>query len=148
MTSKIITFFLKIYIIYLFQPGAPDLDPLGNGKRSIALNLKSQKGINIFKKLTNECDVLIDPYRKGKSIIYLKTKFSLNLQEKKKFSYKNNFFQGVMEKLKLGPSDLMAENKKLIYARLTGFGQTGPYSTMAGHDINFLSLSGKTEKTL
>ena len=47
-----------------------------------------------------------------------------------------------MEKLQLGPQELMATNKKLIFARLTGFGQNGPYSKMAGHDINFLSLSG------
>lgn len=47
-----------------------------------------------------------------------------------------------MEKLKLGPGDLMKTNKKLIYARLTGFGQEGPYARMAGHDINFLALSG------
>lgn len=52
-----------------------------------------------------------------------------------------------MEKLKLGPDDLMSTNKKLIYARLTGFGQSGPYSTMAGHDINFLSLSGNIKKS-
>lgn len=47
-----------------------------------------------------------------------------------------------MEKLNLGPDDLMKTNKKLIYARLTGFGQEGPYAKMAGHDINFLALSG------
>lgn len=47
-----------------------------------------------------------------------------------------------MEKLKLGPKELMETNKRLIYARLTGFGQNGPYANMAGHDINFLGLSG------
>ena len=47
-----------------------------------------------------------------------------------------------MEKLKLGPTDLFETNKKLIYARLTGFGQDGPYAKMAGHDINYLGLSG------
>jgi alpha-methylacyl-CoA racemase len=47
-----------------------------------------------------------------------------------------------MEKLKLGPEKLMSKNPRLIYARLTGFGQNGPYAKMAGHDINFLSLSG------
>lgn len=47
-----------------------------------------------------------------------------------------------MEKLNLGPDDLMKSNKTLIYARLTGFGQNGPYANMAGHDINFLGLSG------
>lgn len=53
------------YLLSISKPGAPDLDPLGNGKRSIALNLKSEKGANIFRRLTKECDVLIDPYRKG-----------------------------------------------------------------------------------
>lgn len=47
-----------------------------------------------------------------------------------------------MEKLKLGPKELMETNKRLIYARLTGFGQNGSYANMAGHDINFLGLSG------
>lgn len=47
-----------------------------------------------------------------------------------------------MEKLKIGPKELMATNKKLIYARLTGYGQSGSYADMAGHDINYLGLSG------
>ncbi|XP_036148789.1 alpha-methylacyl-CoA racemase-like [Monomorium pharaonis] len=88
-------------------------DCLGNGKRSIALNLKSEKGINIFKKLSDESDVIIDTYRRG-----------------------------VMEKLKISPKELMVTNKKLIYARLTGYGQNGYYADMAGHDINYLGLSG------
>ncbi|XP_076184085.1 alpha-methylacyl-CoA racemase isoform X2 [Ptiloglossa arizonensis] len=88
-------------------------DSLGHGKRSIALNLKTVKGIEIFKKLSNESDVLIDPYRPG-----------------------------VMEKIKLAPENLMKTNKRLIYARLTGYGQKGPYANMAGHDINYLGLSG------
>ena len=49
---------------------------------------------------------------------------------------------GVMEKLKLGPEELMRTNNRLIFARLTGFGHNGPYANMAGHDINFLALSG------
>ncbi|OAD60179.1 Alpha-methylacyl-CoA racemase [Eufriesea mexicana] len=89
------------------------IDSLGHGKRSIALNLKTYEGSNIFKKLSNQSDVLIDPFRPG-----------------------------VMEKLKLGPEVLMRLNKRLIYARLTGFGHTGPYVNMAGHDINYLALSG------
>lgn len=50
---------------------------------------------------------------------------------------------GVMEKLGLGPAELLRENPRLIYARLTGYGQSGPYATAAGHDINYLALSGK-----
>jgi len=48
-----------------------------------------------------------------------------------------------MERLGLGPVDLMKENPRLIYARLTGYGQHGPLSTRAGHDINYLAISGK-----
>ncbi|XP_011266053.1 alpha-methylacyl-CoA racemase isoform X2 [Camponotus floridanus] len=100
-------------VIRVDKIGTQILDHLGHGKRSIALNLKSEKGINIFKKLSNQSDVIIDTYRRG-----------------------------VMEKLKIGPNELMATNKKLIYARLTGYGQDGSYANMAGHDINYLGLSG------
>ncbi|KYN05483.1 PREDICTED: alpha-methylacyl-CoA racemase isoform X1 [Cyphomyrmex costatus] len=89
------------------------LDCLGHGKRSISLNLKSEEGINIFKKLSDQSDIVIDTYRRG-----------------------------VMERLKIGPNELMVTNKKLIYARLTGYGQTGSFADMAGHDINYLGLSG------
>lgn len=49
---------------------------------------------------------------------------------------------GVMEKIGLGPKELMKDNPGLIYARLTGFGQAGPYADMAGHDINYVAISG------
>lgn len=52
------------------------------------------------------------------------------------------FCTGVMEKMGLGPKILMKDNPRLIYARLTGFGQDGPYADMAGHDINYVSLTG------
>lgn len=51
-------------------------------------------------------------------------------------------FAGVMEKLGLGPETLLKDNPGLIYARLTGFGQSGPCADMAGHDINYVALSG------
>lgn len=50
---------------------------------------------------------------------------------------------GVMERLGLGPVELMKDNPRLIYARLTGYGQDGPLSKKAGHDINYLAMSGK-----
>ena len=53
------------------------------------------------------------------------------------------FRPGVMERLGLGPESLTKDNPRLVYARLTGFGQTGPYKDMAGHDINYLALSGQ-----
>lgn len=52
------------------------------------------------------------------------------------------FLTGVMEKLGLGPDTLTKDNPGLIYARLTGFGQSGPCADMAGHDINYVALTG------
>ena len=88
-------------------------DVTARGKRSISLNLKKPEGAQILKKLCTKSDVVIEPFRSG-----------------------------VMEKLGLGPKDLMQDNPGLIYARLTGYGQDGPYSKMAGHDINYLATSG------
>lgn len=52
-----------------------------------------------------------------------------------------------MEKLGLGPTELLRENPRLVYARLTGYGQSGSYAAAAGHDINYLALSGKNSLT-
>jgi len=93
--------------------GGLNYDVTARGKRSISLNLKKKEGIQILKNLCSDHDVLIEPFRPG-----------------------------VMEKLGLGPEILTQENSKLVYARLTGFGQTGPYKNMAGHDINYLAVSG------
>jgi len=92
---------------------ALNYDVTARGKRSIALNLKKPEGVDILRKLCGSADVLIEPFRPG-----------------------------VMERLGLGPDTLIKENPRLVYARLTGFGQTGPYKDMAGHDINYLGLSG------
>ena len=73
-------------------------DVLSRGKKSIVVNLKKRKGIEIIKKLTRNTDVLIEPYRPN-----------------------------VMEKLGLGPRELLKEHEKLIYARLTGTSQTTEY---------------------
>lgn len=83
------------------------MDVLKGGKRTISLNLKKPKSIEIMRKLCRNADVLIEPYRPG-----------------------------VMEKLGLGPEILMNENPRLIYARLTGFGSDGKgkYAMRAGHD--------------
>lgn len=93
--------------------GGLNYDVTARGKRSIAVNMKKPDGLNILTKLSRESDVLIDPFRPG-----------------------------VMEKSGLGPEQLMEINPQLVYARLTGFGQTGPFRDMAGHDINYLALSG------
>ncbi|PPR77088.1 MAG: Acetyl-CoA:oxalate CoA-transferase [Alphaproteobacteria bacterium MarineAlpha2_Bin1] len=88
-------------------------DLLRRGKKSICLDIKSQIGQEIAKKIINTSDVLIDPFRPG-----------------------------VMEKLNLGPKDCFETNEKLIYGRMTGFGQDGPMAKEAGHDLNYISLSG------
>ena len=75
--------------------------------------MKHQDGVNIIKKLCVNADVLIEGYRPG-----------------------------VMEKLGLGPDVLCKLNSRLIYARLTGFGQSGSLALRAGHDINYLAMSG------
>ncbi|XP_071952510.1 alpha-methylacyl-CoA racemase-like isoform X2 [Antedon mediterranea] len=89
------------------------VDRLARGKFSIALNLKMPAGVEVMRKLCKTADVLIEPYRPG-----------------------------VMERMGLGPEILMKENPELIYARMTGFGQSGAFKSMAGHDINYLALTG------
>jgi len=90
-----------------------DVDRLCRGKRSIALDIKNENGAKVFRRLCASADVLIEPFRKG-----------------------------VMEKLNLGPDILLKENTRLVYARLTGFGQDGPMASAAGHDINYVALAG------
>lgn len=90
-----------------------DLDCMANGKKSVALNLKHPAGLIALKKICNKSDVLIEPFRRG-----------------------------VMEKMNLGPDILLKENPQLIYARLSGYGHSGLFSHNAGHDINYVALSG------
>lgn len=88
-------------------------DPTLRSRKSIALNLKTPEGIALAKELVKSADGLIEGLRPG-----------------------------VMERLGLGPDDLMADNPKLIYGRMTGWGQSGPYAPLAGHDINYIALTG------
>lgn len=83
------------------------------GKRSIALDLKTQEGKEVFFKLCETADALFEGFRPG-----------------------------VMEKLGLGPDEVASRNEKLVYGRMTGWGQTGPLAKTAGHDINYIALSG------
>jgi alpha-methylacyl-CoA racemase len=91
----------------------PTRDYLARGKRSIGVNLKDPRGLDALLKLVDSADVLVEPFRPG-----------------------------VMEKLGAGPEVACARNPRLVYARLTGWGQQGPYAPMAGHDINYIALSG------
>lgn len=93
----------------------PSSDLLTRRKTSIAVDLKDPSGAALVRSLIRHggIDILIDPFRPG-----------------------------VLEKLSLGPSTLCALNPRLVYGRLTGFRRDGRYASMAGHDINYLSVSG------
>lgn len=102
-------------VIRVDRPGAPDdpADVLRRGRRSIALDLKDPRAIAIVRDLARDADGVIEGFRPG-----------------------------VMERLGLGPEVLLADNPKLAYGRMTGWGQTGPLAHLAGHDINYLAISG------
>lgn len=91
---------------------------LNRNKRSIALNLKKPEAVEVIKQLVGEYDIVLEQFRPG-----------------------------VMDKLGVGYEALKAINPKLIYVSITGYGQTGPYKDRAGHDINYLSLSGTASYT-
>jgi alpha-methylacyl-CoA racemase len=86
---------------------------LARGRRNIALDLKNKAGSEAALRLIDRADALIEGFRPG-----------------------------VMERLGLGPDICLARNKKLVYGRMTGWGQDGPIAHTAGHDINYISLSG------
>ena len=88
-------------------------DPTLRTRKSIALNLKDPSAIALAKELVKSADGLIEGLRPG-----------------------------VMERLGLGPDELMKDNPNLIYGRMTGWGQHGPYAPVAGHDINYIALTG------
>ena len=83
------------------------------GRRSIALNMKDPRAVEAVLQLAARADILIEGFRPG-----------------------------VTEKLGVGPKDCMARNSKLVYGRMTGWGQTGPLAQAAGHDLNYIALSG------
>src|SRR5206468_7778291 len=91
----------------------PGRDYLLRNRRSVAANLRSEEDRELVLRLIAKADVLIEGFRPG-----------------------------VTERLGLGPQDCAQVNERLIYARMTGWGQTGPRSQQAGHDINYISLNG------
>ena len=91
----------------------PEHDVNGRGRRSVALDLKAAEGRDAVLRLVDTADVLVEGYRPG-----------------------------VTESLGLGPADCQARNPRLVYGRMTGFGQTGPLAQAAGHDINYIALTG------
>jgi alpha-methylacyl-CoA racemase len=88
-------------------------DPLLRSRRSIALDLKANGARHIVRRLTERADGIIDGYRPG-----------------------------VMERLGLGPDELLGANSRLVFGRVTGWGQEGPLADTAGHDIDYLAISG------
>lgn len=92
---------------------APPRGPLERGRPEVALPLKTQAGRDTTLRLVEEADALIEGFRPG-----------------------------VMERLGLGPDVCLARNPRLVYGRMTGWGQTGPLSASAGHDINYIALAG------
>lgn len=95
--------------------GAPRArtDFLARGRRSVAVDLKSPDGVEVVLRLIEKADGLIEGFRPG-----------------------------VMERLGIGPDVALARNPKLVFGRMTGWGQDGPYAQAAGHDINYISLAG------
>jgi len=89
------------------------VDVLNRGRRSVALDLKSSQGVATCLDLVAKADALIEGYRPG-----------------------------VMERLGLGPRECQARNPHLVYGRMTGWGQEGPLADAAGHDINYIALTG------
>ena len=95
-------------------PGrAPKFEVLHRGRSSIAVDVKAEAGCEVVKRLVAKADAIIEGFRPG-----------------------------VMERLGLGPDVLLKINPKLVFGRMTGFGQDGPLANQAGHDINYIALAG------
>ncbi|MED4582809.1 CaiB/BaiF CoA-transferase family protein [Brevibacillus choshinensis] len=86
---------------------------VNRNKKSVALNLKTEEGKTIFKEMAKEADVILESFRPG-----------------------------VMKKLGIAYEEIAVMNPRIIYCSLTGFGQTGPYRDLPGHDINYIGYSG------
>jgi alpha-methylacyl-CoA racemase len=95
------------------DPDRPPADLLARGRRSVGVDLKSPDGVEVVLSLVERADALIEGFRPG-----------------------------VTERLGLGPDECLARNPRLVYGRMTGWGQDGPYASTAGHDINYISLAG------
>ena len=107
-------------VIRIDRPGAASRvgddgqrDILNRNRQRIALDLKDPASLARIRELVKEADAIVEGYRPG-----------------------------VMERLGLGPDVLLADNPRLVYGRMTGWGQDGPMAPLAGHDINYIALSG------
>ena len=95
------------------DPDHPPRDLLNRGRRSVGVDLKSPEGLETVLSLVEGADALLEGFRPG-----------------------------VAERLGIGPEDCLARNPRLVYGRMTGWGQEGPYSAAAGHDLNYIALAG------
>jgi alpha-methylacyl-CoA racemase len=106
-------------ILRLYRADQPPLlgnsggDVVSRGRTAVPVNLKDPAGVELVLRLTQEADALIEGMRPG-----------------------------VMERLGLGPDVMLARNERLVYGRMTGYGQEGPLAAVAGHDINYISIAG------
>jgi len=96
--------------------GGSSKDVLNRGRRSIGLDLKRPEGLEVLLRLVGEAEALVEGFRPG-----------------------------VMERLGAGPEVCLARNPRLVYGRMTGWGQQGPLAHAAGHDINYIALAGALE---
>jgi alpha-methylacyl-CoA racemase len=96
-----------------FRPLEPRFNLLDRNRRAIAVDIKTPQGVSLVRRLAQTADALIEGFRPG-----------------------------VMERCGLGPDDLLAVNPRLVYGRMTGWGQDGPLARLAGHDINYIALTG------
>jgi alpha-methylacyl-CoA racemase len=102
-------------VIRVDRPGgsADEREMVNRNRRSVIVDVKAEGGAEVVRRLASTADALIDPYRPG-----------------------------VAERLGIGPEECMRENPRLVYGRMTGWGQEGPLSRTAGHDINYIALAG------
>ena len=100
-------------VIIIDRPGGMPYAIDGRGKKSMILDLRKPEAVEAVLKLVETADVLTEGYRPG-----------------------------VAERLGVGPDICLKRNPKLVYGRMTGWGQEGPWASMAGHDINYLSITG------
>lgn len=98
------------------DPESPPADVLNRGRRSIGVDLKTPEGVETVLALVEQADVIMEGFRPG-----------------------------VAERLGIGPEECKARNPGIVYGRMTGWGQDGPYAQAAGHDINYIALAGALE---
>jgi alpha-methylacyl-CoA racemase len=98
------------------DPASPPLDFLARGRRSVGLDLKNPEGVELLLKLVESADAILEGFRPG-----------------------------VMERMGIGPDVCLERNPRIVYGRITGWGQEGPLAHAAGHDINYIALAGALE---